>query len=175
MKTESRDSLNLKGEVKSVKQYFQNSDKKYLESESFFDEYGYQVRMNLYDSNGLEAIFVKKFDKNRNLTEDYSIGWVEHYENLRETYKYDERGNEIEICAYSSQSNVNDKIIWKLNEKHILEYDDNNNVIEESFYSKRTLESKNKYEYTKYDEYLNWVERIKNDTEIETREIEYYD
>jgi hypothetical protein len=101
----------------------------------------------------------------------YKFGEIQNGRLKRKnTYKYDDKGNEIEKNFYNSSGSLGNKSTYK--------YDDKGNLIEEnSYYSDGSLESKETYMY-EFDKMGNWIKRVsfKEDKPdvITERVIEYY-
>lgn len=144
---------------------------------SFYDdtlrhkiENTYDYKNNIIDSTVYELGIYKyqriyKYDQNNFLIEEERIN---NEGNIIEktTYKYDDKGNQIELENFFS------------NEKLVRYYDDKRMVREvKSYNSKGIVERTTNFHY-RYDEKGNWVEKIITidniPSYIEEREIEYF-
>jgi hypothetical protein len=84
-----------------------------------------------------------------------------------ETYEYADNGNQIEENWYRSDSSLRYKFTFK--------HDKNGNITEKNSYdSDGSLFARETYKYIKYDKEGNWTLRIRDNSSIEEREIEYY-
>lgn len=162
-------------------------DKNYNKSEEKFYSYDDNVKANgsyKYNSDGnlLEYYFryensdfldtktIYQYDKNHNLVELNLYHFDNHlFSNY--TYKYDNKHNLIEENKTMGQDH-HIKTIYQYNKDNELissEVSDNYNI----FNRKET------YQYTKYDQKGNWIERIEylngKPYTITEREIEYYE
>ena len=170
---------NLKGKVKSIKETTYEAVEKFGQIEkgdvlydrdfsfTIYDKNGNKIEKNYYFSDGLYSKYTYKYDKKGNTIEinNYNSNGSIHE---KYTFKYDEKGNNIEQNNYKYDGSFLYKYTYKYDEK-------GNNIEKNNYDSNGRLDSKYTYEYDKNN---NWTQRIeyKNTIphRITERIIEYY-
>jgi hypothetical protein len=155
-----------------------------------YNENGNLIETNYYSSEGkLESQRIYKYDTKQNLIEEVgdNNNGIQH----KLKYKYDDRGRQIEQYGYNKFETLVYKLIYEYNNRDEIVkdfkyyYDDKENEYHSEWdyvtYWHSDFIHKSFYEYTKYDNKGNWVERITYEGEakipmsITERTIEYYE
>lgn len=138
-----------------------------------YDDNENMIESRTYESSGeLKGLNKFRYD-GKKCIEDKGFYKTGEFMNLTK-YKYDNKGNEIEKIFFFDE-NIEGKI-----KKNTQKFDENNNVIETSFYSNLYGEDyyTSKTIYKKFDKNGNWIEAIEyfnnKPNLIITREIDYY-
>jgi len=179
IKKENNDlsEFNLKGKVKSIREYtYENIDnvgdiqnnKPNGKFVLCYNIKGNLTKRDSYHSDGrLVVNHIYKYDNDGFLIERivFTLGEMD----FGYTFKYDDKGNEIESTSYNSDGNLDYTIIFK--------YDINGNLVEKIRYnSNGKFEEKSKYTYDDKDIKMDgiWI-MYNSDGGIELKTVYKYD